>query len=177
MMYKRGKVLTEEATKRLNAIKEFTELGSGFKIASRDLSIRGAGEILGSEQSGFIDTVGIDLYLKLLNEEVERLKGNKVEEEKEDKPLIQVSTHIDDKYAEESELKIEIHKMINDIDSYQKLLKVKAELEDRFGKLDEDVLVYMYEEWFTHMAKSLVHQRITASRAKLKLAKMKNLKI
>ena len=169
MMYKRGKVLTEEATKRLNAIKEFTELGSGFKIASRDLSIRGAGEILGSEQSGFIDTVGIDLYLKLLNEEVERLKGNKVEEEKEDKPLIQVSTHIDDKYAEESELKIEIHKMINDIDSYQKLLKVKSELEDRFGNLDEDVLVYMYEEWFTHMAKSLGIERITENKVEVDL--------
>ena len=169
MMYKRGKVLTEEASKRLNAIKEFTELGSGFKIASRDLSIRGAGQILGEEQSGFIDTVGIDLYLKLLNEEVERLKGKKEEEEKEDKKLIQVSTHIDDKYAEESELKIEIHKMINDIDSYNKLVKVKKELEDRFGKLDSEILIYMYEEWFSKMALSLGIEKVVDNKVEVNL--------
>ena len=66
LMYQKGRVLTETAVKRLNVIKEFTELGSGFSIATRDLSIRGAGDILGSEQAGFIDTIGIDLYLKML---------------------------------------------------------------------------------------------------------------
>ena len=81
MMYKPGKVLGEEAIKRLKTIEEFTELGSGFKIANRDLSIRGAGDILGEEQAGFIDSVGIDLYLKILNDEVKRIKGEEVEEE------------------------------------------------------------------------------------------------
>jgi transcription-repair coupling factor (superfamily II helicase) len=67
-------MLTETAIKRLNVIKEFTELGSGFSIATRDLSIRGAGDILGSEQAGFIDNIGIELYMKILNEEIARLK-------------------------------------------------------------------------------------------------------
>ena len=108
LMYRPSKVLTESAVKRLHAIQDFTELGSGFSIATRDLSIRGAGDILGSEQAGFIDSVGIDLYLKILNEEVARLKGNSVEEEsddetsneKNDKPLLDVSTHISDQYTD-----------------------------------------------------------------------------
>ena len=75
--------LNEIAVKRLSTIKEFTELGSGFKIAMRDLSIRGAGDILGSEQSGYIDSIGIDLYLKMLKEAVDKLKGTYVEEEEE----------------------------------------------------------------------------------------------
>ena len=155
LMYDKGKVLTETAIKRLKVIKEFTELGSGFSIATRDLSIRGAGDILGSEQAGFIDNVGIDLYLKILNDEVKRLKGEEVEVEKvtDTKPLIEVETHIEDSYVEENELKIEIHKKINEIDSYNKLLEVKSELEDRFGKLDENLIIYMYEEWFEALAK------------------------
>ena len=155
LMYDKGKVLTETAIKRLKVIKEFTELGSGFSIATRDLSIRGAGDILGSEQAGFIDNVGIDLYLKILNDEVKRLKGEEVEVEKviDTKPLIEVETHIEDSYVEENELKIEIHKKINEIDSYNKLLEVKSELVDRFGKLDENLIIYMYEEWFEALAK------------------------
>jgi len=156
LMYNKNKILTETAIKRLKVIKEFTELGSGFSIATRDLSIRGAGDILGSEQAGFIDNVGIDLYLKILNEEVRRLKGEEIEETeiKNEKPLIDVETHIDDKYVAEAELKIEIHKKINEIDSYNKLVEVKTELEDRFGRLDENMLIYMYEEWFEKLAKN-----------------------
>jgi len=155
LMYNKNKILTETAIKRLKVIKEFTELGSGFSIATRDLSIRGAGDILGSEQAGFIDSVGIDLYLKILNNEVKLLKGEETEEEnpKDVKPLLEVETHIDDKYVEESELKIEIHKKINEIDSYNKLVEVKSEIEDRFGKIDEQLIIYMYEEWFEKLAK------------------------
>jgi transcription-repair coupling factor (superfamily II helicase) len=164
LMYNKSKILTDVAVKRLNVIKEFTELGSGFSIATRDLSIRGAGDILGSEQAGFIDNIGIELYLKILNEEIAKLKGETVEEEetKDEKPLLNVETHIDDKYVEDTELKIEIHKKINEINSYEKLLSVKKEIEDRFGKLDEKVIIYMYEEWFESLAKKLeieeVHQ-------------------
>jgi transcription-repair coupling factor (superfamily II helicase) len=156
LMYDRNKILTETAIKRLKVIKEFTELGSGFSIATRDLSIRGAGDILGSEQAGFIDNVGIDLYLKILNDEVKRLKGDEVEEEvySDSKPLIDVETHIDDSYVSDNELKIEIHKKINEIDSYEKMMAVKAELEDRFGKINETLTVYMYEEWFEQLAKA-----------------------
>ena len=160
LMYSKSKFLNDAAIKRLDTIKEFTELGSGFKIAMRDLSIRGAGDILGREQSGFIDTIGIDLYLKMLNEAVRKAKGEVVNDEEEeskksDKPLISVSTHIDDNYVSDGELKIAIHKKINEVDSYDSFCKVKEELEDRFGKLNEDLIIYMYEEWFEKLAKSL----------------------
>ena len=96
-----NKVLGEAAIKRLNVLKEFTELGSGYHIANRDLSIRGAGDILGSEQAGFMDTIGIDLYLKILNDEIKRLKGETIVEEeiKDEKPILNVTTHISDKYT------------------------------------------------------------------------------
>ena len=158
LMYDNRKVLNDIAVKRLNTIKEFTELGSGFKIAMRDLSIRGAGDILGSEQSGFIDTIGIDLYLKMLNESVLKLKGQELPEEddiNDNKPLIEIDTHISDSYIVDDDLKIEIHKMINKVDSLEKMQSIKAELEDRFGKITNDMEIYMYEEWFEKLAKKL----------------------
>ena len=159
LMYNKHKFLNDIAIKRLDTIKEFTELGSGFKIAMRDLSIRGAGDILGREQSGFIDTVGIDLYLKMLNDAIKKAKGEEVLDDssiqKNDKPLISVSTHIDDNYVDDTELKILIHKKINLVDSYNKFCEIKTELEDRFGKLSNDLIIYMYEEWFEKLAKTL----------------------
>ena len=156
LMYNQGKVLSDIATKRLNVIKEFTELGSGFAIATRDLSIRGAGDILGSEQAGFIDTVGIELYLKMLNEEINRIKGIKVEEEEvSETPLIDVATTISDEYVSEEELKIEIHKKISNIKTLDDINKIKFELEDRFGKLSDDLIIYMYEEIFEYKARKL----------------------
>ncbi len=156
LMYKPFKSLTETAIKRLNVIKEFTELGSGFSIATRDLSIRGAGDILGREQAGFIDSIGIDLYLRLLNNEVARRQGKDISEEEEDtKPLINVATHIEDDYVSEEDLKIEIHKLINTIDSKKRLDQVRIELEDRFGRINEDMLIYMHEEWFEKLARSI----------------------
>lgn len=171
LMYNQQKMLTETAVKRLSAIKDFTELGSGFSIATRDLSIRGAGDILGSEQAGFIDTVGIDLYLKLLNDEVEKLKGNPIKEEEiqNEKPLLDVSTHISDTYTDDDNLKIEIHRKINEIDSYEKLQEVKEEIEDRFGKVNEEMLIYMYEEWFEKMAKYWQIEKIQKTRNSLEL--------
>lgn len=158
LMYDRKKELSDVAVKRLTAIKEFTELGSGYSLAMRDLSIRGAGNILGAEQSGFIDAVGYDLYLKLLNEEVEKLKNNTVKDEEmstEEKPFLQVSTHIDDFYAESEDLKIEVHKLINEIDSYEKYKIIKKQLEDRFGNLSDEIIVYMQEELFQAVAKKI----------------------
>ena len=159
LMYDNHKELNDSAVKRLNAIKEFTELGSGFRIASRDLSIRGAGDILGSEQAGFIDSVGIDMYLKILEDEIKIIKGEQVEDDEEQtvdkKQLINVSTHIKDELTDDEDLKIEIHKKINEIDSYAKLIEVKTELEDRFGKLDQDMIIYMHEEWFEKLSKKL----------------------
>ena len=156
LMYNKGKILSDVAKKRLNVIKEFTELGSGFSIAMRDLSIRGAGDILGSEQSGFIDSVGVELFLDMLNEEVSKLKGINIEKDENDtQPLLEVETTIDDKYAKEEDLKIEIHQKINRIDSIESLNKTKEELEDRFGILDENVIIYMYEELFEKEVQNL----------------------
>ena len=171
LMYQQNKMLNETAIKRLNVIKEFTELGSGFKIATRDLSIRGAGDILGSEQAGFIDNIGIELYLKILNEEVAKLKGEEIKEEEntDEKPLISVDTHISDEYVKDIDLKIEIHKKINEIDSYNKLIIVKNELEDRFGKIDEKILIYMYEEWFEKIAKKLEVERVNQTKNYIEL--------
>ena len=149
LMYEKGKVLTEQAIKRLKVIKDFTELGSGFAIATRDLSIRGAGDILGSEQAGFIDTVGMDMYLKMLNEEVLRLKGEEpVDDVEDDLVNINVCSHVKDSYVSDEDIKIEIHKKINSINSFESLTSVKKEFEDRFGPVDEDLLVYMNEQLF-----------------------------
>ena len=158
LMYKPGKIISDIAKKRLNVIREFTELGSGFNIAVRDLSIRGAGDILGSEQAGFIDTIGIDLYLNMLEEETKRLQGNTITEEKEEissQPLLDVKTSIDDNYVMEEDIKIEIHKMISKVDSLSSISKVKEEIEDRFGKIDDSLVIYMYEELFEKEALKL----------------------
>lgn len=158
LMYGKNKFLTDTAIKRLDVIREFTELGSGFKIAMRDLSIRGAGDILGREQSGFIDSIGIELYLKMLNEAVRKSNGEKIIEEdtkKNDKPLIEVSTHISDSYISDVELKILIHKKINEVKDETTLNDIRDELSDRFGKISEEMEIYMYEEWFEKIAKSL----------------------
>ncbi len=157
LMYNKHKILSEVAEKRLKAIKEFTELGSGFAIAKRDLSIRGAGDILGSEQSGFIDSVGIDMFMKLLDDEINRQKGITTLEvnESETLPLIEVTTNISDNYVKEDDLKIYIHKLINNINNMDELKNVQNQLEDRFGKLNEDIIIYMYEELFEKKAKKL----------------------
>lgn len=156
LMYNKNKTLTETAIKRLKVIKEFTELGSGFNIAARDLSIRGAGDILGAEQAGFIDAVGIELYMKMLNNEIKILKGEKIEEEKiKQTPLIEVNNHIDNNYVSEEELKLTIHKMINNITNIDSYNDIKKELEDRFGRLDNNMIIYMNEELFESYLRNL----------------------
>lgn len=160
LMYEQSKILTENAQKRLSAIKEFTELGNGLSIAMRDLSIRGAGDILGKEQAGFIDSVGIELFMHMLKQEIDKLKGVYVDMEERNMPLIDVDTSVSDNYVVDNDLKIEIHKKINEIDSYEKLKQVESELNDRFGKLDEKMIIYMYEEWFEHLANKLKINKI-----------------
>ena len=179
LMYDSHKMLNDIAIKRLNVIKEFTELGSGFKIAMRDLSIRGAGDILGSEQSGFIDTIGIELYLKMLKDAVDKMKGEYVEEEVDEnldnKTLIDVETHISDSYINDEDLKIEIHKMINKVDSMDKLNEVKGELEDRFGKVSRNLEIYMYEEWFEKLANKLEIKKVKQTKTSIDLELSENI--
>ena len=152
LLYNKNKMLNETAIKRLHAIKEFTALGSGYKIAMRDLSIRGSGDIFGSSQAGFVDTVGVSLYTKMIEDELKRVKGLPVEESKNEQSLININTHIDDSYVDDENIKIEIHQMINEIDSYDKLQQIKNVLEDRFGKITLEMEDYMYEEWFEKIA-------------------------
>ena len=153
MMYEKDKMLNDVAIKRLQTIRDFTELGSGYKIAMRDLSIRGAGELLGSTQSGFISSIGIDLYMDMVNEEVNKLKGINIKEENiNEKTLLNINTSISKDYVDDESIRIEIHKLINEIDSKESFTNVKNELEDRFGKLSDDIINYMYEEWFQSIA-------------------------
>ena len=151
-VYDKGKVLTDNSSKRLNAIKEFTTLGSGYKIALRDLAIRGAGDILGKEQSGFIDDIGLDLYMKMLKEEVDKLNGIKKEEKVNPTYSIEVSKHVDKTYVSDDEIRIYIHKRIDSITNLSEKLDLINELEDRFGKLSPELVLYIDKKYLDILA-------------------------
>ena len=140
LMYSEYKVLNEKAQKRLKALQDFTELGSGYKIAQRDLMIRGAGDILGPEQAGFIDSIGLDMYIKLLNEAIkEKMEGEKEEEEKvEFNPTLHVDAYIPNSYAKEGD-KIELYQDILHAPSTEDLLLIKEKTRDIYGRLPEEV--------------------------------------
>jgi len=160
LLYDKSKMLNDIAIKRLQAIKEFTELGSGYRIAMRDLAIRGAGDILGSEQAGFVDSVGINLYMQMIEEEMRRLKGEEAPVDERTTALVSVSTHISDNYTNDDEIKIEIHNKINEVEDKNSFERIKNELEDRFGHLEETLIIYMYEEWFEKLANKLNIKRV-----------------
>ena len=140
LMYSEYKVLNEKAQKRLKALQDFTELGSGYKIAQRDLMIRGAGDILGPEQAGFIDSIGLDMYIKLLNEAIkEKMEGEQQEEEKmEFNPTLNVDAYIPNSYAKEGD-KIELYQDILHAPSTEDLLRIKEKTRDIYGRLPEEV--------------------------------------
>lgn len=152
-MYDNHKVLTENAEKRLETIKEFTSLGSGYKIAMRDLAIRGAGDILGSEQSGYIDAIGMDLYMKLLNEAISEAKGLIPPEGNPRKFNIDIARHVSPTYVKEDEIRIEIHQSISRIKSRDQIKSLITEYSDRYGKLSDDVLLYMEEKYLEYLLK------------------------
>lgn len=137
--YEKDKVLTEVAEKRLKAIKEFTEFGSGFKIAMRDLEIRGAGNLLGSEQHGQMAAIGYDLYVKFLEESIKKLKGEQEEEIIETTIELNVDGYIPKKYIEKEEQKVEIYKRIASIMNKQDYSDVLEEIMDRFGEIPKEV--------------------------------------
>lgn len=137
--FRKDKVLSEEAAKRLAAIKEFTELGSGFKIAMRDLEIRGAGSIVGKIQHGHIDAVGYDMYIRLLSEEIRRLKGENIQPEIEPQIDIKVNAYISSQYIEDEKERINMYKKISSIDSKQDVQDIYDELIDRFGDVPKEV--------------------------------------
>lgn len=135
-LYQRDKVLTEVAENRLQAIKEFTELGSGFKIAMRDLSIRGAGNLLGSQQHGFIDSVGFDLYSQMLQEAIEEKQTGIVKTEIPELEIsLQVNAFLPDTYIRDGFQKIQMYKKVKAIESDADYLELTDEMLDRFGDL------------------------------------------
>jgi transcription-repair coupling factor (superfamily II helicase) len=169
LMYTKNKVLTEDAEKRLKVIKEFTELGSGFKIAVRDLSIRGAGEVLGSEQSGFIDSVGIDLYMKILEEEIAVRQGKVIEPEKTSKVRVAVSKYIANEYIGDDFVKIEMHDKINSVFSIADIRALGAEFVDRFGRYTDQLEIYMYEKLFEKQSAAIDVEKMTESKTNITL--------
>jgi len=137
--YKRDKMISEDGVQRLKAIKEFTEFGSGFKIATRDLQIRGAGSIFGEIQHGHIEQIGYDMYSKLLNEVVKEMKGEKVEEEHEVTIDINISSYIPEEYIENSSQKIEIYQDIANAKNEEDIQNIIDEIIDRYGEMPEEV--------------------------------------
>ena len=140
MLYKRDKLLKEIAEKRLAAIREFTDLGSGFKIAMRDLEIRGAGNLLGAEQHGHMEAVGYDLYCKMLNEAVKHLKGEMEEEESYNTTIdLNVDAYIPASYIPNEYQKLDVYKRIASIENEEEMDDMVEELIDRFGDIPRKV--------------------------------------
>lgn len=138
-LYKRDKVLTEVSEKRLNAIRDFTALGSGFKIAMRDLSIRGAGNILGKQQHGFIDSVGYDLYAQMLDQTIEQKRGDKVCHKTNAEVRINLEAYIPTEYISSQKQKIEFYKKIKHANDVKAIDDIADELIDRFGTYPKSV--------------------------------------
>ncbi len=144
LLHKKNKVLSEVAEKRLLAIKEFTEFGAGFKIAMRDLEIRGAGNLLGMQQSGHMMTIGYELYCKMVEDAVKALQGEHISSEREEVLIdLPISAYIPDSYVEDERLKLQVYRDIAAIDSTALYAEVSADLTDRFGQLPKDTVNLM----------------------------------
>ncbi|MCL2400328.1 MAG: transcription-repair coupling factor [Defluviitaleaceae bacterium] len=139
LMYQKDKILEETAQKRLQTIRDFTEFGAGFKIAMRDLEIRGAGNLLGAEQHGHMDTVGYDMYCKLLAEAVQELQGETTVQNFETTVDLVVNAYIPEYFIEDEVQKLEIYKKISQIQNQQDSNDMQEEIEDRFGDLPQPV--------------------------------------
>jgi len=161
-MYRKDKVLSETAEKRLHAIKEFTELGSGFKIAMRDLSIRGAGNLLGAQQHGFIDSVGFDLYSQMLKEAIEQRRGKREEVKIPSFEVeLTIDAYIPDSYINDGHQKIEMYKRFRALSSFEEVSELREEMIDRFGNYPQEV-DYLFQ---------IAEMKIHASKTKLESIK------
>ena len=140
LMYRKNVMLKETAEKRLAAIREYTDLGSGFKIAMRDLELRGAGNLLGAQQHGHMNAVGYDLYCKMLNEAVKEAKGIHTMEDFETSVDLNVDAYIPDSYISNEFQKLDIYKRIAGIETQQDYDDMLEELLDRFGEPGKAVL-------------------------------------
>lgn len=140
LMYREDKVLSDIAAKRLKAIKDFTDLGSGFRIAMKDLEIRGAGNVIGSEQSGHMTNIGYDLYCKMLSDEIAALQGKTAEEQIEVTINVSDEAYIPTSYIPEENIRLEMYKKISLIESLQDKYDIEEEIEDRYSNLPKEIL-------------------------------------
>jgi transcription-repair coupling factor (superfamily II helicase) len=138
LLYEEAERLNEQANKRLKAIQEFTELGSGYKIAQRDLMIRGAGDILGPEQAGFIDTVGLDMYLQLLNEAIQEKKTGILTPHVTSVASLMIDAYIPETYAK-NEDKVELYQAIESAKTFEELQTIESYIRDLYGRLPDQV--------------------------------------
>ena len=162
--YQKNKVLNEDAYKRLNAIMEFTELGSGFKIAMKDLEIRGCGNILGAEQSGHMAKVGYDMYCKILSQAVSEIRGEKQREYKDIKLDVAVNCYIPENYIESSENRFRIYNNLKQIDTTEKQKKTLLEIEDLFGKVPDEIVNLSFVALLRNIAREFDVKRISIDR-------------
>ena len=169
LMYEKDKVLSEVAEKRLKAIREFTEFGSGFKIAMRDLEIRGAGNILGAQQHGHMAVIGYDLYVKMLNEAIKKVKGEPIEEEIDVEINLAVNAYIPNSYIEEEADKIEMYKKIASIENKDDMEEIREELVDRFSDLPRSVETLLYIAYIKSMCKKLKIEKIIQNKNEISL--------
>ena len=167
-MYTKDKVLTEVAEKRLKALKDFTELGSGFKIAMRDLEIRGAGNMMGSAQHGHMAAIGYDLYCRMLEDTIKIIKGEIEKEPIETTVDIKVDAYIPGTYIEDEIQKIEVYKKIAAIESLDDYMDIKAELEDRYSEIPEPVYNLMDIAYIKSRAKMLSIEEIKETPKEIK---------
>ena len=177
LMYRRDKILREIAEKRLSAIREFTELGSGFKIAMKDLEIRGAGNILGEEQHGHMEAVGYDLYCKLLNEAVANLKGIDTGEDFETVVDIDVDAFVPATYIRSEAQKLDIYKRIAAISTAEELSDMTDELMDRFGDVPKSAMNLMRTAYIKSIAHKEYILEIKAGRKEMKIKMFPKAKI
>jgi transcription-repair coupling factor (superfamily II helicase) len=155
LLVPKGKKLTRKSRLRLRAVEEFADLGSGFNIAMRDMEIRGAGNLLGAQQHGFITAVGFDLYTRLLDEAVRELKGERVEDQVDPEIKIAVTAYIPDDYVPDGDLKMEFYQRLADARRVVDLLAIKEEMEDRFGRAPWQAKALMHIMEIKVMARQL----------------------
>ncbi len=178
LMYKRDKMLKEEAEKRLQAIREFTELGSGIKIAMRDLEIRGAGNVLGAEQHGHMEAVGYDLYCKLLNQAVLELKGERKEEDTYETVVdCDIDAYIPTSYIKNEYQKLDIYKRISSIENEDEHMDMQDELMDRFGEMPKPVENLLKVAALKALAHSAYVTEVNINRQEIRLTMYRNAKL
>ncbi len=165
--YRKDRMLGEMAEKRLAAIRDFTDLGSGFKIALRDLEIRGAGNLLGPEQHGHIAAIGFDLYCKLLEEAIKERRGEKRPDTPDPTIEVEIDAYIDEGYISDPAQKVEIYKKIAAVSSLSEADEVEEEIEDRFGDLPEAVRNLLEISRLKVLAKQLGIETITSERGEI----------